>query len=91
MKEQKYENYIERIVREELGRFYERDKSLCQCAHCQQDIITLTLNKLPPMYVSSDIGHIMTMFHLTKDQLRAQVVVELMKAIAQVKKSPRHE
>ncbi len=84
------ENYIEKIVREELNRFMERDSSICRCDNCLQDIITLTLNNLPPMYVASDVGHIMTMFHLTRDQLRAQVMVELVKAIDQVKKNPRH-
>jgi len=90
MEDQKYENYIEKIVREELKKAYERDKTLCRCASCHQDIITLTLNNLPPMYVSTNVGHIMTMFNLTKDQLHAQVVVELLKAIEQVKKHPKH-
>jgi len=91
MKEKKYENYIEKIVREELDRFYNRDNTICNCDACYQDIMTLTLNKLPPMYVTSNIGHIMTMFKLTKDQLHAQVITELAKSIAQVKKSPRHD
>jgi len=42
------------------------------------------------MYVASDVGHIMTMFNLTRDQVRAQVMVELIKAIEQVKNNPRH-
>ncbi len=90
MKNARYENYIEKIVREELDGFYERDKTICKCDICFQDIMTLTLNHLPPMYVTSDIGHIMTMFKLTKDQLHAQVTVELSKSIDQVKKNPRH-
>jgi len=91
MKEKKYENYIEKVVRQELDRFYDRDKTICRCDACYQDIMTLTLNKLPPMYVTSNIGHIMTMFNLTKDQLHAQVIVELTRSIEQVKKNPRHE
>ena len=90
MQDIKYENYIEKIVRDELKKAYERDKDLCSCDKCYQDIMTLTLNNLPPMYVSSDVGHIMTMYHLTKDQLQAQVTVELQKAIELVKKNPKH-
>ncbi|MGQ9535302.1 MAG: late competence development ComFB family protein [bacterium] len=86
----KVENYIEKIVREELQRLREQDKTICNCPNCYQDIMTLTLNNLPAMYVSSDIGHIMTMFNLSKDQLQAQVIVELLKAIDRVKKNPRH-
>jgi competence protein ComFB len=90
MKQSSYENYIEKIVRQELNRRYEDDKDLCKCDVCYRDIMTLTLNNLPPMYVSSDVGHIMTMYHLTKDQLHTQVMVELLKAIKQVKNSPNH-
>ena len=90
MDQTKYVNYIEKIVREELASSYKRDKDLCTCDRCFQDIMTLTLNKLPPKYVTSNIGHIMTMYNLTKDQLHAQVMVELLKAIEQVKASPRH-
>jgi len=90
MKQSNYENYIEKIVRQELDKLYEDDKNLCKCDLCYRDIMTLTLNKLPSMYVSSDIGHIMTMYNLTKDQLHANVVVELLRAIEQVKGSPKH-
>ena len=46
MNEQQYENYIEKIVREELSKFYEKDKTLCKCDKCFQDTMTLTLNNL---------------------------------------------
>lgn len=90
MKQPSYENYIEKIVRQELDKLYEQDKDLCHCDICYRDIVTMTLNKLPPMYVASDVGHIMTMYNLTKDQLHANVVVELLKAIEQVKGCPKH-
>ncbi|MGB3341914.1 MAG: late competence development ComFB family protein [bacterium] len=90
MKQPNCENYIEKIVRQELDKLYEDDKDLCRCDLCYRDIMTLTLNKLPSMYVSSDIGHIMTMYNLTKDQLHANVVVELLRAIEQVRGSPKH-
>ncbi len=86
----KSENYIEKIVRDELQRIYEQDPNLCRCPNCYQDIMTLTLNNLPAMYVASEMGHIMTMFNLSKDQLQAQVLVELLKAVEKVKQKPRH-
>ncbi len=90
MEDKKFENYIEKIVREELHKLYERDETLCHCDNCYQDIMTLTLNNLPAMYVATDVGHIMTMFNLSRDQLQAQVLVELLKAIERVKRNPRH-
>ncbi|OGC43262.1 hypothetical protein A2Y85_05710 [candidate division WOR-3 bacterium RBG_13_43_14] len=85
-----FENYIEKIVRDKLADLFKKDKLICQCDNCMQDMLTLTLNKLPPMYVSSNIGHIMTMFNLSHDQLTARVTVEILKAVELVKKSPRH-
>lgn len=90
MKEDRYINYIEKFVRQELETMMTNDKTICKCDNCYQDIMTLTLNNLPPMYVSSNVGHILTMYNLTRDQLRAQVMVELLKAVATVKKNPRH-
>jgi len=66
------------------------DKTICKCDNCYQDIMTLTMNNMPPMYVASDVGHILTMYNLSKDQLRAQVMVEILKAVMTVKKNPRH-
>jgi len=90
MKDDRYVNYIERFVRQELKTMLESDKTICKCDNCYQDIMTLTLNNLPPMYVASNVGHILTMYNLTRDQLRAQVMVELLKAVTTVKKNPRH-
>jgi len=90
MKEESVINYIEKIVREEFHVLCQKDKTICRCDNCYQDIMTLTLNNLPAMYVTTDVGHIMTMYHLSKDQLQAQVTVELLKAIEKVKRNPRH-
>ncbi len=90
MKDDRYVNYIERFVRQELKAMLDSDKTICKCDNCYQDIMTLTLNNLPPMYVASNVGHILTMYNLTRDQLRAQVMVELLKAVTTVKKNPRH-
>jgi competence protein ComFB len=90
MKDPQYENYIERFVRDEMKHMFEMDKTICKCDNCYQDIMTLTMNNMPPMYVASDVGHILTMYNLSKDQLRAQVMVEILKAVMTVKKNPRH-
>jgi len=90
MKEPQYENYIEKFVRDEMKHMFEKDKTICKCDNCYQDIMTLTMNNMPPMYVASDVGHILTMYNLNKDQLRAQVMVEILKAVMTVKKNPRH-
>ena len=90
MKDAQYENYIEKFVRDEMKHMFEIDKTICKCDNCYQDIMTLTMNNMPPMYVASDVGHILTMYSLSKDQLRAQVMVEILKAVMTVKKNPRH-
>ena len=42
-----YENYIERIVREELENSFKDDTTLCRCENCYQDIP----NDLLPRYL----------------------------------------
>lgn len=63
---------------------------LCSCQRCRMDIIALTLNTLPPRYVVSFFGDIMTQFDLETFQWKADVMVAVIRAIEVVRKKPRH-
>jgi len=84
-------NYLEDMVREELNRLLAERNDVCKCKNCYKDMVTHTLNRLPTKYAISDLGTVVTKFHLTKDQLRAQVTVEILDAIETVKKTPYHK
>jgi len=63
------------------------NKNIC-CDKCRQDIISISLNNLPPMYYSTK-----ETYHKIKSldpQLQAKITTEIIKAMDLVKKNPRH-
>lgn len=85
-----FRNYIEELVLEELTVLLEKRKGICKCERCRLDIAALALNNLPPRYVVTDIGRAHTKLESVKTQFKIDVIKELTKAIAKVKKRPRH-
>ncbi len=83
-------NYMEIIVEEavddELSRIPE---DWAKNKRCKLDIMALVLNRLPARYVVTDKGRIMTKIKETEVQFQADILRELVKAIAMVKKNPR--
>lgn len=53
------------------------------------DILAFALNHLPPKYVVTEKGHLFTRVAEMRQQFRTDILVELSKAIEQVKKNPR--
>jgi competence protein ComFB len=53
------------------------------------DIMAYTLNHLPPRYVVSEKGHLYTRVDELRQQFKTDIIVELTKAINQVKANPR--
>ena len=63
----------------------------CACADCKDDVITATLNKARPRYVSGGtIGAAVTRVNLSSDQARAEISVLVLEAMRRVKANPRH-
>ena len=64
-----------------------KTKEIC-CNKCRNDIISISLNNLPPMYYSSKEA-----YHKIKSldpQLQARITTEIVKAIDIVTKNPQH-
>jgi competence protein ComFB len=53
------------------------------------DILAFSLNRLPPRYVVTEKGHLFTRVDELKQQFKTDIIVELSKAIRQVKENPR--
>ena len=83
-------NYLELVVEEavdqELGKIKE---DWAKNKRCKLDIMALVLNRLPARYVVTDKGRIMTKIKETEVQFQADILRELVKAIAMVRKNPR--
>ncbi|MGE5381523.1 MAG: late competence development ComFB family protein [Methylocystaceae bacterium] len=66
--------------------------SFCFCPRCWADVLSLALNNLPPRYVVSETGEVITRAHMTTDyQMQANVYAEVMKALLQVGAHPHHD
>lgn len=53
------------------------------------DVMAFALNHLPPRYVVTEKGRLYTRVDELKQQFKTDIVVELSKAIQQVKANPR--
>ena len=61
----------------------------CGCEMCQADAIVYALNRLPPRYVATLEGAVVTEVSLDKQQGRAPIDVAVMEGIKRVSQSPR--
>lgn len=80
-------NYMEEMVRDKLDHTA-KVLEACGCDRCRKDIIALALNQLPAAYavVEKPEEHLRKL----KASYEVKVTTALIKAIQQVKKSPRH-
>ncbi len=63
----------------------------CKCQQCRLDVCSYTLNRLKPKYVVSTQGELMSKLCEFDNQFEANVMTELTKAVAVIKKFPRHK
>ncbi len=82
-------NLTERLVRETAPEVMRR-LNVCSCPICAQDVLALTLNLLPPKYVTTDAGRQHLLLEIYKKQYETDIVAALTKAAVRVKVSPRH-
>lgn len=84
-------NKMEVAVKHAMDDIFNRNPELCRCGRCRLDITALALNTLPPRYVVSDFGEIMTQFDLESFQWKTDVMIAVIRALDVVKKHPRHK
>lgn len=48
------ENSTEDLVREVLAE-YKKKESICDCPHCEDDVVAMVLNVMPPKYFLSSV------------------------------------
>jgi competence protein ComFB len=61
----------------------------CGCETCRGDVLIYALNRVPPRYVNTREGSVMTAIALEKDQARAQIEVIVMQGFKKVASAPR--
>jgi competence protein ComFB len=83
-------NFLEDIVKRVSHNLMEEEKDFCNCERCQADVVAYSLNHLKPKYAANVKGHALTAVDLESEQIQAEVTVQVLKAMKQVKKNPNH-
>ncbi len=85
-------NVTEQVTRRILEEAYVRPRRLaCACLQCQEDILAIALNHLPPRYVSRHTGELYAKAEYFNLQLESDVLQELARAAQAVAANPRHK
>ena len=84
-------NCMEDIVLETFERVKFDYRGLCTCEQCKKDILAMCLNKLPPLYSTSDKGEMYAKLNEFKPQFRVNVIQTVTEAVELVMTHPRHE
>lgn len=82
-------NMVEDHVYQAYDRLRPHFASFCGCDVCRGDVLVYALNRLPPRYVATRSGSVITEVNLEKDQNRARIDVVLMEGFRIVGLSPR--
>ncbi len=85
----KLKNAVEDHVTEAYGTLRSHFPAFCGCDMCRADVIVYALNRLPPKYVATLEGSIVTEVNLDKHQGRASIEVAVMEGFKRVTMSPR--
>ncbi len=64
--------------------------NMCSCDKCVADACALVLNQLPPLYVTTRKGELITQVHQTTQDQHIDLTVKVVQALQMVKDSPRH-
>ena len=83
-------NLNEQIVKEMIEEQIKDNPEFCPCEQCKADALGYALNKLPPQYVVSEKGKIITRANILDTQKRTDLLVVVRRALLHVQEMPRH-
>ena len=82
-------NLSEEHVQASYESLVSRFPDFCGCDVCRADAMVYALNRVPPRYVSTQQGSVITEVSLEKDQNRAAIDVAMMDGLRRISLSPR--
>lgn len=84
-------NIMEDLVFEKLEEIMTKLAS-CQCENCRMDSAAYALNHLPPKYVVSDRGELISRTqYMDKGQYEMDVTMAVINGVSKVMEHPRHD
>lgn len=85
----RYENVMEALVEEELDILGD-SLGCCLCEQCRNDVAAHALNQLPPRYVVTSSGSVISKADSMRIQHLTDVRTALLQAAQLVRENPRH-
>ena len=70
------DNVTEELVREVLNEYKKKDP-ICECSRCEDDIVAMVLNELPPRYFLSGDGPGDRVAFLLNHKLRFEALIRI--------------
>lgn len=83
-------NIMEKVVQEALQEYVAGNELRCECEKCRADILVLTLNRIPPKYVSTPAGEMYVKALYLNPQNKMDVMREITRSVLIVGENPRH-
>lgn len=82
-------NVVEDFVRSLYDELKPTVPDAHECPVCHEDVLVFALNRLPPQYVSTAKGEVISRLEIQVGQSRTDVTVALMEAFRFVNANPR--
>lgn len=82
-------NAYEELVKQNVLMMVEY-MDMCSCDKCISDACALVLNQLPPHYVTTRKGELLSQIPQTMRDQHIDLTVKVVQALQMVKESPRH-
>lgn len=79
------ENATEELVREVLSEYKKKDP-VCACANCEEDVVAMVLNVMPPKYFLSNATSGEKIAYTLDKKLRFEALIKISEAVPLVYK-----
>ncbi|HSV32203.1 MAG TPA: late competence development ComFB family protein [Atribacteraceae bacterium] len=83
-------NIIEDEIVRRLPDLYQIKPDLCRCRECRDDLLALTLQRLPPKYTSRRIGEVFSRLEIENQQWQVDILETMLYAAGIVAEKPHH-
>ena len=77
------ENVTEELVREVLSEYKKKDP-ICDCSNCENDVVAMVLNVLPPKYFLSNATSGEKIAFILDKKLRFEALIKISEMVPQV-------
>jgi|Deesub1362A_J573_1020465.scaffolds.fasta_scaffold00347_32 competence protein ComFB len=88
-------NYTEvavaEVFEEVLAQLRKQNPNICDCERCREDVMAVALNRLPPKYIVTDKGEILTKVSFSRVGGKAEIIASLIHGFELVGKHLRHQ